>query len=230
MVLLLGACIANLFAGEKNTTDCADCDDPDLGIGPPDPDGYTIDHFPVSGVRIWTYTTPDPEVEWIVEARTRWSGEDTADPVHHIDYDTDCEDTDVLCVGGSRVRTYDVENTEEFGLRLHGYNEAGNVHAYNPPLPIAVVGMGPGDELLTIVGGDTWTSTLVGHVSCLDVGASMDLDCLHFAIENRSGNSGSASEGDWYLASGVGLAAQALDQEFGRLWSVQTYACLTDCE
>lgn len=229
-LLLWTGCIAKLLAGKE--TDDAACDDCDetLGIGEPDPDGYTLDHFPLAGSRVWTYNTVDPGVEWIVEARTRWATDDPTDPITAVDYDTDCEDTDVLCVGSERVRTYEFENTSEAGLRLWSYNEGGLLVDFAPPLPIAVVGMGPDDVLTNIVGGDTWTSTLVGHVACRDLGAKLDLDCLHFVLVNNSGSGGAAAQGDWYLATGVGLAAQRLDFEGDRVWAIESHACLTECE
>ncbi len=233
-LLSLGACVGRLFAGNGDGDEpCAsDCgSDETEGIGEPDPDGYTIQHFPLDGLRRWEYTTDDPLVSWIVVGATRF-GEtaEAADSIYQVDYDTDCEETDVICVGSARVRTYDVQNDVAGGLVIHGYNEAGLLGSFNPPLPVAVVGMGPGDELLNIVNGDTWTTTLVDIVPCQTIGSTVALDCLHFVVENLSGTGDLPVQGDWWLAEGVGLVGQWLDLDADTMWALQSHYCLTECD
>ncbi len=188
------------------------------------------DFAPLDGIRRWNYAAVDGAVPYLLIGSNRATDTIPADGVYTLDFDTDCIDDTVICVGSERIRSYDISNTEEGGLLVHHWQAGSFSETYDPPLQLAAPNMAVGDEILEIVNGDTWTTSLVATMDCGEVSSlGGGITCVHLRAENSSGG-GLAMAGEWYFAEGVGLARHDLDYETGTVWELDTSICLAGCD
>lgn len=206
-----------------------------LGCEDPGQYGYAgydmVDHFPLDGVRDWTYTNEGADWKLNVEMLESSRLEDTT-TVHTFEY----WQADANGVSANLLMTIDFSSDTYSGIQIWGYEvvsdpidwdtgatdsgESGDTGTtgwgpaetvdFDPPLVLSDPKMAPGEIVETTTGGSDWTAEFKYQEECPNnwIAGENTWSCLYVELDDGDDDldSGSRVSGRYWLAPRYGMS------------------------
>ena len=185
----------------------------------------TWNMFPFEQGRVWEYISTDRTLPYKLVAELEGKPDiENSINVHTVSYNELCVSNDPKCEDFERFRIR-WSSTAGRGVRIHTVIDDGDVLTFEPPLQVATTRMELGDEIETISGGRTWTSTFGGLVPCDTNFPSGWNECGNFTITSDL-DATSPVLGTFWAAAGNGLGTIDFADEEGT-WRLADVDCGT---